>query len=193
MSTVSGIVAGAASGAVGSWVSSANITVNGISSPLLNSAVTSTMSAGAGHIVGGTSYNMLSGQGFSEALQNSLYGVGKSMLMGGVIGMGTTTATCLATGINPLTGVNITSKDLNLDLSVQRIQNKESYPHKNDGAVFKNNEGYLPPSKNPNYYREYVHPTPGVKGPGPQRIITGSRGEWYYTPDHYKTFIRFVP
>ena len=23
--------------------------------------------------------------------------------------------------------------------------------------------------------------------------LTGSRGEWYYTPDHYKTFIRFVP
>lgn len=193
MSTVSGAVAGAASGAVGSWASSANITVNGMSSPLLNSAVTSTMSAGAGHIAGGTSYNLMSGQGLSEAFQNSLYGVGKSMLLGGVIGMGTTTATCLATGINPLTGVSITSKDLNLDLSVQRIQNKESYPHKNDGAVFKNNEGYLPPSKDPNYYREYVHPTPGVKGPGPQRIITGSRGEWYYTPDHYKIFIRFVP
>ena len=193
MSTVSGAVAGAASGAVGSWASSANITVNDISSPLLNSAVTSTMSAGAGHIAGGTSYNLMSGQGLSEAFQNSLYGVGKSILLGGVIGMGTTTATCLATGINPLTGVSITSKDLNLDLSVQRIQNKESYPHKNDGAVFKNNEGYLPPSKDPNYYREYVHPTPGVKGPGPQRIITGSRGEWYYTPDHYKTFIRFVP
>lgn len=193
MSTVSGAVAGAASGAVGSWASSANITVNGMSSPLLNSAVTSTMSAGAGHIAGGTSYNLMSGQGLSEAFQNSLYGVGKSMLLGGVIGMGTTTATCLATGINPLTGVSITSKDLNLDLSVQRIQNKESYSHKNDGAVFKNNEGYLPPSKDPNYYREYVHPTPGVKGPGPQRIITGSRGEWYYTPDHYKTFIRFVP
>ena len=193
MSTVSGAVAGAASGAVGSWASSANITVNGMSSPLLNSAVTSTMSAGAGHIAGGTSYNLMSGQGLSEAFQNSLYGVGKSMLLGGVIGMGTTTATCLAIGINPLTGVSVTAKDLHLDSTVKRIQNKESYPHRNDGSVFKNNEGYLPSSKDPNYYHEYVHPTPGVKGPGPQRIITGSRGEWYYTPDHYKTFIRFVP
>jgi filamentous hemagglutinin len=32
-------------------------------------------------------------------------------------------------------------------------------------------------------------PTPGVSGPGPQRIVTGKNGEMYYTPDHYDTFI----
>ncbi|WP_407082811.1 ribonuclease domain-containing protein [Pseudomonas germanica] len=39
------------------------------------------------------------------------------------------------------------------------------------------------------YYTEYVHPTPGIAGPGPQRIVVGKGGEMYYTADHYKTFI----
>jgi filamentous hemagglutinin len=38
-------------------------------------------------------------------------------------------------------------------------------------------------------YREFVHPTPGVNGPGAQRIIQGKSGELYYSPDHYGTFI----
>ena len=39
------------------------------------------------------------------------------------------------------------------------------------------------------YYQEFVQPTPGVSGVGPQRIVRGQGGELYYTPDHYKTFI----
>ncbi|UFI47588.1 ribonuclease domain-containing protein [Pseudomonas savastanoi] len=39
------------------------------------------------------------------------------------------------------------------------------------------------------YYTEYVHPTPGIVGPGPQRIVVGKGGEMYYTADHYKTFM----
>jgi filamentous hemagglutinin len=39
------------------------------------------------------------------------------------------------------------------------------------------------------YYREFVHPTPGVNGAGLQRIVTGSGGEIWYSPNHYKTFI----
>jgi len=54
--------------------------------------------------------------------------------------------------------------------------------------VFNNREGLLP-KKPAGYYREYVHPTPGIKGTGPERIVTGKAGELYYTPDHYETFI----
>lgn len=54
--------------------------------------------------------------------------------------------------------------------------------------VFRNAEGLLPP-KPAGYYREFVHPTPGVSGAGPQRIVAGRGGELYYTPDHYRTFI----
>lgn len=50
--------------------------------------------------------------------------------------------------------------------------------------IFKNEEGLLP-LKSQGYYREYVLPTPGVKGVGSQRVIRGCGGEYYYTPDHY--------
>jgi len=68
----------------------------------------------------------------------------------------------------------------------------KSFPHKNDGSIFKNKEGHLP--KQPaGYYTEYVHPTPGVSGAGPQRIVTGKGGEVFYTPNHYGSFIRVNP
>ncbi len=54
--------------------------------------------------------------------------------------------------------------------------------------VFRNDEGLLPPQP-PGYYHEYVHPTPGVPGAGPQRIVGGQGGELFYTPDHYETFV----
>ena len=53
-----------------------------------------------------------------------------------------------------------------------------------------NTGGYLPQDV---LYKEYVVPTAGVPGPGPQRIVIGNDGNWYYTPDHYDTFIKFQP
>lgn len=82
-----------------------------------------------------------------------------------------------------------------LEDTLQRILDGERAAHRNDGAVFQNRP--LPgkrepelPERSPGYYHEYVHPTPGVSGPGPQRIVRGREGEWYYTPDHYQSFIR---
>jgi filamentous hemagglutinin len=73
--------------------------------------------------------------------------------------------------------------------TIDRIQTGGKFPHRNDGSVFQNREGLLP--KQPQgCYREYVHPTPGVNGPGAQRIIQGQNGELYYSPDHYRTFVR---
>ena len=51
-------------------------------------------------------------------------------------------------------------------------------------------QGYLPQGIQ---YKEYVVPNYGIRGPGPQRIVVGADGSWYYTPDHYDTFIRFKP
>lgn len=80
------------------------------------------------------------------------------------------------------------SGTMDLGPTLDRIARGETYPHRNDGSVFGNREGRLP-KKPRDWYREYVVPTPGEKGPGPQRIIFGREGEAFYTPDHYRTFI----
>lgn len=67
--------------------------------------------------------------------------------------------------------------------TIDRIKAGGKFPHRNDGSIFQNREGLLP--KRPDdYYREYVHPTLGVNGAGPQRIVQGQNGELYYTPDY---------
>ena len=67
---------------------------------------------------------------------------------------------------------------------------KINYPGK-DGEVFRNDEGRLP-IKPRGYYREFtVHPAPGIKHRGKERLVTGKGGEIYYTI-HYRegTFVR---
>lgn len=77
--------------------------------------------------------------------------------------------------------------DIDLTETLARIERGErlSFPH--DGTVFQNRERRLPRQPS-NHYREWVHPTPRLSGPGPQRVVTGRSGEAYYTPDHYETF-----
>ncbi|WP_177435011.1 ribonuclease domain-containing protein [Pseudomonas sp. Sample_10] len=77
---------------------------------------------------------------------------------------------------------------VDLGPTLERIKSGGSFPHRNDGSIFQNRAGDLP-KKPAGYYTEYVHPTSGVSGPGPQRIVVGKGGEMYYTADHYKTFI----
>jgi hypothetical protein len=87
---------------------------------------------------------------------------------------------------------------VDLGPTLERIETGGSFPHRNDGGIFNNRP--LPgrttpelPAQPAGYYREYVHPTPGVQGPGPQRVVVGQGGEMYYTPDHYQTFVPLNP
>ncbi|MGW4649343.1 ribonuclease domain-containing protein [Kitasatospora sp. NPDC004289] len=61
------------------------------------------------------------------------------------------------------------------------------YPYRSDGIVFENREGRLPREKG-DYYHEYTVVTPGAPTRGARRIVTGSAGQQYWTPDHYDTF-----
>jgi len=61
------------------------------------------------------------------------------------------------------------------------------FPYPRDGITFGNREGRLPPHRR-GYYREYTVKTPGSRDRGARRIIAGSKGEFYYTDDHYNTF-----
>jgi ribonuclease T1 len=63
------------------------------------------------------------------------------------------------------------------------------FPYERDGIVFGNFEKLLP-LKERGYYREYTVRTPGVKGRGARRIVSGGSGELYYTDDHYQSFKR---
>jgi guanyl-specific ribonuclease Sa len=90
------------------------------------------------------------------------------------------------TDINTGRAIDIPVVDLRP--TVERIAAGEKNPHRNDGSVFRNASRKLP-NKPSGYYREYVVPTEGIRGPGPQRLIIGKEGETYYTPDHYETFI----
>jgi len=78
--------------------------------------------------------------------------------------------------------------DIDLTETLKRIDaEKRIERFRNDGISFQNREGRLP-KKPAGYYREWVHPTPKLPGPGPQRVVTGENGEAYYTADHYKSF-----
>jgi guanyl-specific ribonuclease Sa len=94
----------------------------------------------------------------------------------------------LGTGIQANDVITDEGEVCDVGPTLERIKAGGSHPHVNDGTVFINKEGLLP-TQPLGYYREWVHPTPGVTGAGPQRIVTGSGGELYYTPDHYQTFI----
>ena len=67
------------------------------------------------------------------------------------------------------------------------------FPYSKDGTVFGNREGLLP-RKPRGYYTEYTVDTPGAKDRGARRIVAGGEpkqsGEYYYTGDHYRSFMR---
>jgi len=76
---------------------------------------------------------------------------------------------------------------IDLTETLDRIDAGRRLRFANDGSVFQNREGRLP-RKPAGHYREFVHPTLGLGGPGPQRVVVGADDEIYYTSDHYKTF-----
>ncbi len=90
--------------------------------------------------------------------------------------------------IHDSSGHLIFSGDIDLGPVFARIAAGRRDPHRNDGTVFANREGRLPPAPR-GYYTEWVVRTEGVRDVGPQRLITGRKGEAFYTPDHYETFV----
>ena len=62
------------------------------------------------------------------------------------------------------------------------------------GRPFGHHEGLLPKRDaqgRPTHYQEWdVNPKIPGKNRGPERLVTGSDGSAYYTPDHYRSFIK---
>ncbi len=77
----------------------------------------------------------------------------------------------------------------NISQTLKRIDEGGPFPFGQDGQIFQNRDGLLPP-KSQGYYQEYTVITPGPSNRGTVRIVTGQNGEAYLTFDHYETFTR---
>ena len=62
------------------------------------------------------------------------------------------------------------------------------FPYDRDGVDFENREELLP-ERELGYYAEYTVPTPGADDRGARRIVAGEGAEFYYTADHYRSFV----
>lgn len=138
-----------------------------------------------------------------EAFANGLPGVAESMAYGAIAGIGEGIQQANALGENPWTGKehinsfspDVTAKDLGLQDTMDRIQKGIPDPHRRDGHTYHNGNHRLPLEED-GYYKEYVHRIPGASmgNAGLHRIVIGGNNEvFYYSPDHYETFILFKP
>jgi len=90
-----------------------------------------------------------------------------------------------------LSGIDIAQLPPEARNTLRLIERGGPFPYRKDGTVFGNRERVLP--ANPRgYYREYTVPTPGSRDRGARRIVTGEKGERYYTADHYRSFNRIL-
>jgi ribonuclease T1 len=74
---------------------------------------------------------------------------------------------------------------------IKRIDDGATFQYRQDGVTFQNRERRLPAEPS-GYYREYTVATPGAADRGARRLILGREGELYYTPDHYRSFLRVL-
>jgi hypothetical protein len=148
------VVSGFAPGAAGYWNSTTM--VNNISSPILRSAIVSSIAAGAGHIAGGTTANLIAGQNFGDAFANSFEGIGKSMAIGGAIGVATTIGVSYANGINPWTGNKIQAKTFQGEYNFNSDPNGDNVTLYRGTTGSENGNGPLFMTENPNYAAQYV-------------------------------------
>jgi guanyl-specific ribonuclease Sa len=62
------------------------------------------------------------------------------------------------------------------------------HPDIHGPVEFMNNKGLLPTQDAGYYYEWDVHPYQGDAMRGIERLVTGSNGEIYFTPNHYTSF-----
>lgn len=85
----------------------------------------------------------------------------------------------------------LSAQEQELQKTLERIRNNGPFPYQRDGITFQNRERLLP-IKPGGYYREYTVDTPGLSHRGPRRVVTGGDPPevFYYTEDHYQSFVR---
>jgi guanyl-specific ribonuclease Sa len=96
----------------------------------------------------------------------------------------------LPTELSPAAGTQLPQEERRaIQATLELIEAGGPFPYAKDGSEFGNREGLLP-QNGPGYYREYTVDTPGSPDRGARRIVAGGNGEFYYTRDHYRSFVR---
>jgi hypothetical protein len=181
-----GGVAGFAGGAAGYGASNSSFLVNGVSSPVLRSAVVSPLASGACHLAGGTTANLFAGQSLDVAFANSFKGIGKSMAIGTALGVSATIGVSYANGVNPLTGKTVyPANDGFLGTPETKMLQSgdvvDRYGGTYEGSKYLSPEGTpidarsLPPNSNLNLYDKYQV----VK---PFSVQSGAIAPWFGQP-----------
>ncbi|WP_200882053.1 ribonuclease domain-containing protein [Nitrincola sp. A-D6] len=85
----------------------------------------------------------------------------------------------------------VSSQQQALQNTLKLIKQGGPFPYDRDGITFENRERRLP-NQPRGYYREYTVDTPGLSHRGPRRVVTGGNPPvvYYYTEDHYHSFVR---
>ena len=91
-----------------------------------------------------------------------------------------------------LPSVPLSSLPAEVGHTITLIRQGGPFPYSRDGVVFANREHLLPAHPS-GYYHEYTVPTPGETDRGPRRVVAGGEGEFYYTADHYVSFVSVDP
>jgi hypothetical protein len=152
-----GAVSGFASGSAGYWAANSSMLVNNVSSPVLRSAIVSPIAAGAGHLAGGTTANLFSGQDIGTAFNNSFDGLGQSMLIGLGVGVASTGGVSYANGINPWNGnLNFKSAPAPNDYNFTPDPNGDNVTLYRGTSGSENNNKGLFMTDNPEYAATYV-------------------------------------
>jgi ribonuclease T1 len=100
--------------------------------------------------------------------------------------LGISTSTAIDFPSRSIASVSINQLPIEAQQTIKLIDRGGPFPYRQDGGVFGNREGRLPPATR-GTYREYTVRTPGARDRGARRIITGKKIK-YYTPDHYRSF-----
>jgi ribonuclease T1 len=96
-----------------------------------------------------------------------------------------------ARGPAPLATITADRLPVEAQATLMLIRAGGPFPYTQDGTVFGNRERLLPFQPR-GYYREYTVPTPGRRGRGARRIVAGKPSEYYWTVDHYRSFVRIT-
>ena len=103
---------------------------------------------------------------------------------------GPTATANVRTSVSPTgAGVALSSLPKQAANTITLIRKGGPYPYRQDGVVYDNLERQLP-IQPPGYYHEYTVDTPGSPDRGARRIVTGRDGQFYYTANHYQSFVR---